>query len=180
MRLTTYTDFCLRVLIYVAVRPDPLPTIPQIAESYGISRNHLMKVVHELGQAGYLTTTRGKGGGIRLARPAESMVLGELIRQTEPDMAMTPCMDPLAAECVIVSACKLKRAMQEARDAFLNVLDGYTLADLAQNQGVLNQLLSGFAVEQPARIRKVPAKPSATLARKPKPKPKPGPKRGLS
>ena len=185
MRLTTYTDFCLRVLIFVAVRPDPLPTIPQIAEGYGISKNHLMKVVHELGQAGYLLTTRGKGGGLRLARPAESMGLGELVRHTEPDMAITPCMDPAAADCAIVAACKLKRAMQEARDAFLTVLDGYTLADLAQNKGVLNQLLSSFTIEEPMRARKAPAKaapgkPATAAARKPKSgrpepgKPKPG------
>jgi Rrf2 family nitric oxide-sensitive transcriptional repressor len=167
MRLTTYTDFCLRVLIFVAVRPDPLPTIAQIAESYDISKNHLMKVVHELGQAGYLATTRGKGGGLRLARPAESILLGELIRRTEPDMATAPCMDPVKADCVIVSACRLRKAMHEARVAFFTVLDSYTLADLAQNQGVLNELLSGFAVDEPARGRRLPAKPVAKVARKP-------------
>lgn len=158
MRLTTYTDFSLRVLIYVAVRPDPLPTIPQIAESYGISRNHLMKVVHELGLAGYLRTTRGKGGGLQLARPAGSILLGELVRHTEPDMALVPCFEPVGAECAIEPACKLKKAVQEARAAFLAVLDGYTLADLAQNKAMLSRLLSGLVLEDPKPIRKAPRK----------------------
>lgn len=154
MRLTTYSDYALRVLIYVAVRPDPLPTIPQIAESYGISKNHLMKVVHQLGLAGYLLTTRGKGGGLRLARPAASIVLGEVIRQTEPDMAMMPCFEPINASCAIAPACKLKRAVREARAAFLAVLDGYTLADLVQSRAMLDQLLSSFSLDDPKPVRK--------------------------
>lgn len=170
MRLTTYTDFCLRVLIYVAVRPSPLPTIPQIAESYDISKNHLMKVVHELGLAGYLLTTRGKGGGLQLARPAETIVLGELIRRTEPDMALMPCFEPVGAPCAIAPTCKLKKVVQEARAAFLAVLDDYTLADLSQNKAMLSRLLTSFALEDPKPARKAPRKKPPTAARKPRAK----------
>jgi Rrf2 family nitric oxide-sensitive transcriptional repressor len=141
MRLTVYTDYSLRVLMYVAVKPDPLPTIGAIAQSYGISRNHLMKVVYELGLAGYLDTVRGKHGGLRLARPAQDIVLGEVVRRTEPDMALAPCLGSGDSGCVITPGCKLRRALNEARTAFLKVLDGYTLADLVENRQMLAMLL---------------------------------------
>lgn len=142
MRLTTYTDYALRVLMYIAVKPEPLPTIAAIAKSYGVSKNHLMKVVYELGVAGYLDTVRGKHGGMRLARRPEDIVLGEVVRQSEPDLALVPCFDPLNATCVITPACVLRRALHEARIAFLKVLDSYTLADLVKNRRMLNDLLS--------------------------------------
>ena len=148
MRLTVYTDYALRVLMYVAVRPDPLPTIGQIADAYQISRNHLMKVVYELGQAGYLETVRGKNGGLRLARRPEEIVLGRLVRETEPDMALVPCFDPIRAQCAITPACRLRGALAEARAAFLAVLDGYTLADLVGNGASLQALL-GLASAEP-------------------------------
>ena len=141
MRLTVYTDYALRVLMYVAVRPEPLPTIGQIADAYQISRNHLMKVVYELGQAGYLETVRGKNGGLRLARRPEEIVLGRLVRETEPDMALVPCFDPINAKCAITPACRLRGALAEARTAFLAVLDAYSLADLVSNREPLRQLL---------------------------------------
>ena len=141
MRLTVYTDYALRVLMYVAVRPDPLPTIGQIADAYQISRNHLMKVVYELGQAGYLETVRGKNGGLRLARRPEEIGLGLLVRETEPDMALVPCFDPINAKCAITPACRLRGALAEARTAFLAVLDAYSLADLVSNREPLRQLL---------------------------------------
>ena len=142
MRLTVYTDYALRVLMYVAVRPDPLPTIGQIADAYQISRNHLMKVVYELGQAGYLETVRGKNGGLRLARRPEEIVLGRLVRETEPDMALVPCFDPSNAICVLTPACKLRGALQRAQSAFLEVLDGYSLADLTDNADALRELFA--------------------------------------
>jgi Rrf2 family nitric oxide-sensitive transcriptional repressor len=141
MRLTVYTDYALRVLMYVAVRPEPRPTIAAIAASYGISRNHLMKVVHELGVAGYLETVRGKNGGLRLARPAASIGLGEVVRRTEPDLALVPCFDPVNAACAITPACRLRVALHQARLAFLKVLDDYTLADLVENRDALDALL---------------------------------------
>ena len=142
MRLTQWTDYALRVLMYVAVRPDPLPTIGQIADAYQISRNHLMKVVYELGQAGYLETVRGKNGGLRLARRPEEIVLGRLVRETEPDMALVPCFDPSNAVCVLTPACKLRGALQRAQSAFLEVLDGYSLADLTDNADALRELFA--------------------------------------
>jgi Rrf2 family nitric oxide-sensitive transcriptional repressor len=141
MRLTVYTDYALRVLMYVAVRPDPRPTISAIAASYGVSRNHLMKVVYQLGVAGYLETVRGKNGGLRLARPAGEIVLGEVVRRTEPDLALVPCFDPVNAPCAITPACRLRGALHQARAAFLQVLDSYTLADLVENRAALAGLL---------------------------------------
>lgn len=143
MRLTVYTDFSLRVLMYVALHPERRPTIAEIAASYGISRNHLMKVVYELGVADYIVTVRGKNGGLRLARAPQDIVLGEVVRRTEPDMALVPCFDPLRPPCVITPACTLRRALHEARSAFIAVLDGYTLADLIENRSALDALLAG-------------------------------------
>jgi Rrf2 family nitric oxide-sensitive transcriptional repressor len=140
MRLTVYTDFSLRVLMYLALHPDRRPTIAEVSSSYGISKNHVMKVVYELGVAGYIETVRGKNGGMRLARPSEDIVLGEVVRRTETDMALVPCFDPINAPCVISPACKLRRALQQARSAFLAVLDDYTLADLAENRQGLTTL----------------------------------------
>jgi Rrf2 family nitric oxide-sensitive transcriptional repressor len=141
MRLTVHTDYALRVLMYVAVREQPRPTISGIAASYGISRNHLMKVVYQLGVAGYLETVRGKNGGLKLARPAAEIGLGEVIRSTEPDLALVPCFDPVNAVCAISPACRLRNALHQAQAAFLQVLDGYTLADLVANRGELAELL---------------------------------------
>jgi len=141
MRLTAYTDFSLRVLMYLALHPERRPTIGEIASVYAISRNHLMKVAHQLGVAGYIATTRGKNGGLRLAREPGDIVLGAMVRRTEPDMALVPCFDPLNAACVITPACKLRSALHEARAAFLQVLDGYTLADLVENRLALGALL---------------------------------------
>lgn len=142
MRLTVYTDYSLRVLMYVALHPEQRPTIAGIAASYGISKNHLMKVVYELGVAGYISTLRGKNGGLVLARNPQNIVLGEVVRRTEPDMALVPCFDPVNAPCVISPACKLKHALHEARAAFLRVLDDYTLADLVENRLPLGALLA--------------------------------------
>lgn len=141
MRLTVYTDYALRVLMYAALHPDRRCTIGEISAAYGISRNHLMKVVYELGVAGDIETLRGQRGGLRLARPPEAIVLGDVVRRTEPETAIMPCFDPAAASCAISPACKLKRVLQQASGAFFAVLDGYTLADLTQNQGVLKDLL---------------------------------------
>jgi Rrf2 family transcriptional regulator, nitric oxide-sensitive transcriptional repressor len=141
MRLTVYTDYALRMLMYLALKEDQLATIAEIAESYDISRNHLMKVAHQLGVAGYVETVRGRGGGLRLAKPIQAIVLGEVVRYTEPDMAIVPCFEPVNAPCAIQPCCVLKRALKKARDAFVEVLDGYTLSDLVQPQARLTSLL---------------------------------------
>lgn len=130
MRLTLYTDYSLRVLIYLAQNPDKLVTISELADFYRISRNHLVKVVHELGLSGYIRTTRGKHGGIRLARPAEQIVIGEVVRNTEPDFDLLECLNAESDQCVITRVCKLKSVLADARDNFLGELDRYTLSDL--------------------------------------------------
>lgn len=166
MRLTVYTDYSLRLLIYAALKPDGLVNISDVASAYGISRNHLTKVVHQLGIAGFLETVRGKGGGLRLARPSAAIRVGDVVRCTEPDMALTPCFQTMDAHCPIVPACLLRTALQEARDAFLGVLDRYTLADLAVGGPRLRSLLgmieivplpqaaSDAGIAKPMRVRK--------------------------
>lgn len=140
----------LRLLMYLAVKDDGLATIAEVAESYGISKNHLMKVAHQLGQAGYVGTVRGRGGGLRLDRPVTEINLGELVRCTEPDMAVVACLNPVDAPCAIKSCCVLRRALAKAGDAFLAVLDGYTLADLVKPRAPLRRLLAIGSVPHPA------------------------------
>ena len=142
MRLTVYTDYALRVLMYLALKEDELATIAEISASYGISRNHLMKVAHQLGVAGYVETVRGRGGGLRLARRIEAIGLGEVVRFTEPDMAIVSCFKPIDAPCAIRPSCVLRQALQKSRDAFMSVLDDYTLSDLVRPRGRLVGLLA--------------------------------------
>ena len=148
MRLTVYTDYSLRLLMYLALKDDGLATIAEIAESYGISKNHLMKVAHQLGVAGYVATVRGRSGGLRLAKPAESIGLGEVVRHTEPDMALVPS-SPVNAPCVIQRCCVLQSALDKAGLAFVDVLDGYTLSDLVRPRARLRALLSVAPIHVP-------------------------------
>lgn len=146
MRLTVYTDYALRVLMYLAVHVEPKPTIGQIARAYGISRNHLMKVTYELGVAGFIETVRGNKGGLRLKRPAAEIGLGEVIRHTEPDLDLVPCFAQAGSDCCAISpACRLRGALNQARSAFMEVLDSYTLDDLVANGEALRALLLGAA-----------------------------------
>jgi Rrf2 family transcriptional regulator, nitric oxide-sensitive transcriptional repressor len=142
MRLTVYADYSLRVLIYLALCTDRAATIPEIADSYGISRNHLVKVTHQLGVKEFILTTRGRNGGIRLARPASEIRVGEIVRRMEPDLALVPCFSPVDSNCAILPSCVLRNALAEARDAFLAQLDRYTLQDLAAPRSTLLELLS--------------------------------------
>jgi Rrf2 family nitric oxide-sensitive transcriptional repressor len=154
MRLTKQTDYTLRVLIYLGTREGKPATIDQVAEAYGISRNHLMKVVHHLATNGILETQRGRGGGFRLARAPKRVGLGKLVRLTEPDFALVECLDPANGECVIDESCRLKGVLREALTAWLGVLDRYTLADLIEPRSELVQLLGlakGFG-DRPAHI----------------------------
>lgn len=141
MRLTIYSDYALRLLMYLAIRPERLSTIKEIAQAYGISENHLMKVAHQLGLAGFVHTVRGRHGGLRLGRPAAEIGLGELVRHTEPDMAIVPCMQASDRTCPLRRACRLKDALDRARLAFLGVLDDYTLADLTATPGPMRAVL---------------------------------------
>jgi Rrf2 family transcriptional regulator, nitric oxide-sensitive transcriptional repressor len=141
MRLTVYSDYALRLLMYLAVRNDRLATIPDVARAYSISSNHLMKVVHQMGQAGYIETVRGRNGGMRLAKPASEISVGEVIRFTEPDMDIVPCFQPENQACPLQRACRLKGALQKAQHAFLAVLDDYTIGDLTAVSAPLRTML---------------------------------------
>jgi Rrf2 family nitric oxide-sensitive transcriptional repressor len=151
VRLTVYTDYALRMLMYLAVKEDGLATIADIAESYGISRTHLMKVAHQLGVAGYIETVRGRQGGLRLARPSRAINVGEVVRCTEPDMALVPCLEPVNGQCTILTCCQLRTALQRARMAFIAVLDEYTLHDLVIQGGPMRDLLGIAAPQKPSR-----------------------------
>jgi Rrf2 family nitric oxide-sensitive transcriptional repressor len=141
MRLTVYSDISLRLLMYVALKDGALVTIQEVADAYGISRNHLMKVAFQLGRAGFLDTVRGRGGGLRLARPAEEIGLGAVVRATEEDFDMVECFDPRTDRCVITGPCRLRGVLSKALKAYLAVLDEYSLADLTRRNPVLAQLL---------------------------------------
>lgn len=134
MRLTLYTDYSLRVLLYLAHKQDETVTISELADYYHISRNHLVKVVHNLGLKGYIQTTRGKNGGIKLARPAGEIVVGAVVRDMEPDLDLLECFNPVTDQCVITNICTLKHAFFDARKAFLSELDLHTLADTAKGK----------------------------------------------
>lgn len=181
MRLTNYSDYALRILMYLAVTPtsENLATISDIADSYQISKSHLTKIVHQLAQLGYIDSVRGKNGGIRLAMAAKDINLGQILRHTESDFAIVPCFQSTAVEndnsnatdsntkknkppsqsstgtriaslthspsktrCAINGSCRLKGLFYEATQAFIEVMDNYTLADITQNGQELRQLLS--------------------------------------
>lgn len=133
MRLTTYTDYTLRTLIYLGRQQGRSTTIRDIADAYGISKNHLMKVVHQLGLAGLVETVRGRNGGIRLKLAPEDINLGAVIRATEPDFFMAECFDVQHNRCMLASSCGLQGVLQSAVGAFLDVLDQNTLAGLLQD-----------------------------------------------
>ena len=152
MRLTGFTDFALRVLMYAGAKGDSLSTVDEIADAYGISRHHLTKVVHRLGQLGYLETIRGKRGGIRLARDPAEINLGAVVRQTEDDLALVPCLPGGNALCTLAPACILKGVVTEALSAFLAVFDRHTLADLLGPRRKLVRLLDPEGTwREPAR-----------------------------
>ncbi|AJD46634.1 hypothetical protein S7S_01050 [Isoalcanivorax pacificus W11-5] len=138
MKLTQYSDYSLRVLIYLGIQAEELSTISAISESYGISRNHIVKVVHQLGQLGYVETLRGKHGGLRLARKPAEINVGEVIRHTEASMSLVECFGDRNA-CVLTPHCVLRTAFSEALEAFLDVLDSYTLADLISRKRTLRR-----------------------------------------
>lgn len=138
MRLTLYTDYSLRVLVYLATKPkEELSNIKEIAEVYHISKNHLMKVTYELGKMNVIETIRGRNGGIRLALPPEEINIGDIVRKTEEDFHIVECFDKENNQCIISPACGLKHALNKALQAYLEVLDQYTLADLTKNQSAL-------------------------------------------
>ena len=139
MRLTDFSDYSLRLLMYAAARTDRLITIEETAELYGISRAHLMKVANQLTRAGFLNAVRGRSGGLRLAEKPENIRLGDVLRVTEPDFALVDCFRGNNS-CLITPCCRLRGILKEALTAFSDTLDGYTLADILlapENLGIL-------------------------------------------
>ena len=141
MRLTTFSDYSLRVLIYLGTARGRLATIDQVADAYGISANHLMKVVHHLAQNGFIETMRGKHGGMRLAHAPESIRLGDVLRTTEDGFALVECFEEGDSDCRIARCCALKSALARALEAFVAELDRYTLADLIAPARPLERIL---------------------------------------
>lgn len=140
MRLTTFSDYSLRVLIYLGIQHENLTTIASIAKAYQISENHLTKVVHHLAQRGYIETIRGKGGGMRLAKAPEDINIGKLVRDTEGDTGLLPCVDG-EGDCCIIPACRLIGILHESLEALYQVLEKYTLADLLVKKAPLARIL---------------------------------------
>ena len=145
MQLTRHTDYALRVLIHLTVMPAGRATIAEIADAYDLSRNHLMKVVHHLGQGGFLDTQRGRGGGFSLARSPDTIMLGDVIRHSEPDMNMADC-----GSCALRPACGLSGILNMATAAFLAVLDRHSLADAARDKAGLAALIAALPGLDPA------------------------------
>ena len=141
MQLTQYTDFGLRTLIALGVAQPRMLTVGEISEAYGISRNHLVKVVARLAELGYVTTVRGKGGGMRLARDPQQIGIGTVVRQMEAELGIVECLEAGGGRCVIVPACRLKTMLEAAMQRFMEELDAHTLADVLQQRTPLSRLL---------------------------------------
>jgi Rrf2 family nitric oxide-sensitive transcriptional repressor len=135
MRLTRYTDYALRVLLYLAAHPDRLCSIGEIARAHGVSQNHLMKVVNDLVSAGFLESARGRFGGVRLKRPPQEINVGVVVRHTEGSFDLVDC-----GSCVIAPACGLTGALKRATAAFITTLDGYVLSDLIPDRAAMAAL----------------------------------------
>jgi Rrf2 family nitric oxide-sensitive transcriptional repressor len=141
MRLTIHTDYALRTLIYLGVVGDRLTPVGDVAEAYGISKHHLLKVASTLASGGYVEAVRGSGGGIRLARAPADINIGQVVRFTEADMNLVECFCPGEDGCRIQTGCLLRSVLRNALRAFLAVLDRYTLADLMGSKPLLEELL---------------------------------------
>ncbi len=138
MQLTKHTDLSLRVMIYLALMDGETDTIKNIATSFNASHNHLIKVVHQLAKLGYLSSFQGRGGGIKLAHSAEELMVGDIIRKIEPTLNTIDCE---GEKCPIRSVCRLKKILNEALIAFMNVMDDYSIADIASNRSELIKLI---------------------------------------
>jgi Rrf2 family nitric oxide-sensitive transcriptional repressor len=134
MQFTHFTDYSLRTLIYLGAQQNMLATISEVAAKYGISQSHLTKVVHQLANRGYIQTTRGKGGGMRLARLPQLINIGDVVRDMEENINLVECFNAKIQNCPLLPACFLKSVLLEARKNFFDTLDRYTLADLLTNQ----------------------------------------------
>jgi len=139
MRLNLQTDYALRLLMHLAINTEKLSTIADVAMRYNISKNHLMKVAHVLGKENIIETVRGRAGGLRLAQTAEKIVIGDVVRLMEGDLDLVECFG--SGACFIAPTCRLKGVLREALEAFLNILDQYTVEHLVQKNKILRELL---------------------------------------
>lgn len=160
MNLTVQSDYAFRTLMYLAVRDPKISTIQEISEHYGISRGHLMVLVHRLGGLGFLDNTRGRGGGVKLARPCSEIRLDEIVRATEPGFELVECYRGDSNQCLITRPCRLRGVLDEAMEAWLGVLNKYSLADLVDRNPALVHILrdprsaeSGKALKRGTRKR---------------------------
>ncbi len=142
MNLNVFTDYSLRVLLYLSLQPEKRVSIEEIAQFYHISRDHLVKVVHHLGKCGFIRTVRGRSGGIQLARQANSIKIGDVVRKTESNFHLVECFDSKSNQCRITPFCNLKDIFAEATQQFLHTLDQYTLDDLVHDRDSVKQLVS--------------------------------------
>jgi len=134
MQLTSYTDYSLRALLYLAKIPDRLVTVSEISEHYGVSRNHMVKVVHNLGTLGLVKTVRGKSGGVRLAKPPEDILISDVVKETEPNMNIQECFNRESNTCPLIDDCRLMGVLYQARTSFMSVLEQHTLADMMKSK----------------------------------------------
>ena len=156
MRLTDYTDYSLRVMLYLALRRESMATIQEISDAYGVSKNHLRKVVQRLGELGWVDTVRGRNGGLRLAPASLDLTVGAVVRETESDFSLVGCFPDEHGErrgCVIEPQCRLKHALAAARDAFLAELDRHTIGELAQPADELTGLLGLAPIQLMPRVQ---------------------------
>lgn len=142
MKLTAYSNYALRCLQLAALKAPNLIRVDDVVRVHGLARPHIVKIVHELGRAGFVETQRGRGGGFRLARPAAEIAVGDVVRLTEGPLELVECFNPASNTCPLIGVCKLSRALQEATRAFMAVLDDLTVADIAANR---EQLLARIA-----------------------------------
>jgi Rrf2 family nitric oxide-sensitive transcriptional repressor len=143
MQLTLHADYALRVLLYLGSHPERVVSTQEISKGYGISKHHLVRVVQRLSEAGYVTISAGRNGGVALARSAEQIRIGDVVRSTETNLAIVECFDMKTNACIIAPVCQLKGVLQDALQGFLSVLDRYTLADL-MGQGRAQRLAAVF------------------------------------
>ena len=157
MKLTAFTDYSLRVLVYLAANPARRATIAEIGAAFAIKENHLTKVVHHLAKRGWVETSRGKGGGVRLAKPASAIGLGDVVRDSEGDDRLAECFGPGESNCAIVERCRLKGILAEAAAAFHRVLDRCTLADIARDRDVAAIIRLHLPTSTPMHSRRAAA-----------------------
>lgn len=149
MRLTAYTNYALRTLMFCALHPSQLVRMEDVSKAYGISRAHLMKASRQLGQLGYLENVRGRSGGVRLGRAPEDIVVGEVVRHTEGDLELVECFNADSNTCPLIGVCKLSALFRAGLNAFFAELDKVTLADMIANGPILiDRLMANEATNE--------------------------------